>query len=140
MEVFKIKQRRKVYLGILAFALVGIAPWLATLIIVTSVMNGFSKEFTEKIIGFNGHISMHLLRETPELWTNCKECMFLSIYYASCPNYWMSKLISNTRTVSRSLCHGISKEDLIQKKLIADNIIREDINDFFEEDSIILGD
>jgi len=26
MEVFKIKQRRKVYLGILAFALVGIAP------------------------------------------------------------------------------------------------------------------
>jgi len=26
MEVFKIKQRRKIYLGILAFALVGIAP------------------------------------------------------------------------------------------------------------------
>ena len=27
-----------------------------------------------------------------------------------------------------------------QKKLIADNIIRGDIEDFFEEDSIILGD
>ena len=43
----------------------GIALGAANLITVTSVMNGFRKEFTERIIGFNCHISMSLLLETP---------------------------------------------------------------------------
>ena len=43
----------------------GIALGVANLITVTSVMNGFRKEFTERIIGFNCHISMSLLLETP---------------------------------------------------------------------------
>ena len=44
----------------------GIALGVANLITVTSVMNGFRKEFTERIIGFNHHISMSLLLETPD--------------------------------------------------------------------------
>ena len=34
---------------------------VATLIIVMSVMNGFRTELTEKILGFNSHITINLI-------------------------------------------------------------------------------
>lgn len=136
----KSKRREKFISAIGAFSLIGIALGVATLIIVTSVMNGFRKEFTERIIGFNGHISMSLLRETPDYERIAKQVCSFPYVVQAVPTIEHQALISNTRTVRGSLCHGISKEDLIQKKLIADNIIRGDIDDFSEEDSIVLGD
>lgn len=136
----KSKRREKFISAIGAFSLIGIALGVATLIIVTSVMNGFRKEFTERIIGFNGHISMSLLRETPDYERIAKQVCSFPYVVQAVPTIERQALISNTRTVRGSLCHGISKEDLIQKKLIADNIIRGDIDDFSEEDSIVLGD
>jgi lipoprotein-releasing system permease protein len=44
---------------IAGFSFLGIALGVATLIIVTSVMNGFRHEFMSHIIGFNGHISLY---------------------------------------------------------------------------------
>ncbi|MDR1475195.1 MAG: lipoprotein-releasing ABC transporter permease subunit [Holosporales bacterium] len=44
---------------IAGFSFLGIALGVATLIIVTSVMNGFRHEFMSQIIGFNGHMSLH---------------------------------------------------------------------------------
>lgn len=136
----KSKRREKFISAIGVFSLIGIALGVATLIIVTSVMNGFRKEFTERIIGFNGHISMSLLRETPDYERIAKQVHSFPYVVQAVPTIERQALISNTRTVRGSLCHGISKEDLIQKKLIADNIIRGDLDDFSEEDSIILGD
>ena len=136
----KSKRREKFISAIGAFSLIGIALGVATLIIVTSVMNGFRKEFTERIIGFNGHISMSLLRETPDYERIAKQVRSFPYVVQAVPTIERQALISNTRTVRGSLCHGISKEDLIQKKLIANNIIRGDLDDFSEEDSIILGD
>ncbi len=136
----KSKRREKFISAIGAFSLIGIALGVATLIIVTSVMNGFRKEFTERIIGFNGHISMSLLRETPDYERIAKQVHSFPYVVQAVPTIERQALISNTRTVRGSLCHGISKEDLIQKKLIANNIIRGDLDDFSEEDSIILGD
>ena len=136
----KSKRREKFISAIGVFSLIGIALGVATLIIVTSVMNGFRKEFTERIIGFNGHISMSLLRETPDYERIAKQVHSFPYVVQAVPTIERQALISNTRTVRGSLCHGISKEDLIQKKLIANNIIRGDLDDFSEEDSIILGD
>lgn len=136
----KSKRREKFISAIGAFSLIGIALGVATLIIVTSVMNGFRKEFTERIIGFNGHISMSLLRETPDYERIAKQVRSFPFVIQAVPTIERQALISNTRTVRGSLCHGISKEDLIKKKLIADNIIRGDLDDFSEEDSIVLGD
>jgi lipoprotein-releasing system permease protein len=44
---------------IAGFSFLGIALGVATLIIVTSVMNGFRHEFISHVIGFNGHISLY---------------------------------------------------------------------------------
>ena len=59
----KSKGRERAISAIATFSLVGIALGVATLIVVTSVMNGFRKEFTERVIGFNGHISIYPSRE-----------------------------------------------------------------------------
>ena len=40
------------------FSFLGIMLGVATLIIVMSVMNGFRTELTEKILGFNPHITI----------------------------------------------------------------------------------
>ena len=40
------------------FSFIGIALGVATLIIVTSVMNGFRIELLDKIVGMNGHIEV----------------------------------------------------------------------------------
>ena len=40
------------------FSFLGIMLGVATLIIVMSVMNGFRTEFTEKILGFNSHVTI----------------------------------------------------------------------------------
>lgn len=136
----KSKRREKFISAIGAFSLIGIALGVATLIIVTSVMNGFRKEFTERIIGFNGHISMSLLQENPDYEQIAKQVLSFPYVVQAVPTIERQALISNTRTVRGSLCHGISKEDLAKKSLIADNIVRGDLDDFSEKDSIVLGD
>ena len=40
------------------FSFLGIMLGVATLIIVMSVMNGFRTELTEKILGFNSHVTI----------------------------------------------------------------------------------
>ena len=136
----KSKRREKFISAIGVFSLIGIALGVATLIIVTSVMNGFRKEFTERIIGFNGHISMSLLQENPDYEQIAKQVLSFPHVVQAVPTIERQALISNTRTVRGSLCHGISKEDLAKKSLIADNIVRGDLDDFSEKDSIVLGD
>lgn len=136
----KSKRREKFISAIGAFSLIGIALGVATLIIVTSVMNGFRKEFTERIIGFNGHISMSFLQGNPDYKRTAKQVLSFPHVIQAVPIIERQALISNTRTVRGSLCHGISKEDLAKKKLIADNIVRGDLDDFSEDNSIVLGD
>lgn len=136
----KSKRREKFISAIGAFSLIGIILGVATLIIVTSVMNGFRKEFTERIIGFNGHISMHLMRELPNYENIAKQVREISSVAQAVPTIERQALISNTKTVRGTLCHGISKENLQRKELIAENIVRGDLDDFTDESSIVIGD
>lgn len=52
------KRKNKFLSVTILFSLIGIIIGVATLIIVTSVMNGFEYELIDKITGFNGHIEL----------------------------------------------------------------------------------
>lgn len=134
------KRREKFISAIGAFSLIGIILGVATLIIVTSVMNGFRKEFTERVIGFNGHISMYLVREVPGYGDIAKQVLEIPSVVQAVPTIERQALISNTKTVRGTLCHGISKDDLRKKALIAENIVRGDLCDFSEDNSIVIGE
>lgn len=134
------KRREKFISAIGFFSLIGIALGVATLIIVTSVMNGFHKEFMDRVIGFNGHITMTFLQDTPDYGDIAEKVRKIPAVVQAIPVIERQALISNGDNVRGTLCHGISQADLTQKKLIFENIVRGDLANFSEEDSIILGD
>lgn len=136
----KSKRKEKFISAIGAFSLIGIALGVATLIIVTSVMNGFRKEFTERVIGFNGHIALNVVSDFADYNAMTKYVKSIPAVKTAIPIIERQALISNSRTVRGTLCHGISYEDLLQKELIAKNIARGDIKNFADQDSIIVGD
>ena len=52
-------RRAEGFISLIAwFSLAGITLGVATLIVVMSVMNGFRTELTEKILGFNSHVTV----------------------------------------------------------------------------------
>ena len=53
-------RRQEGFISVIAwFSLIGIALGVATLIIVMSVMNGFRHELINRIVGFNGHVTVY---------------------------------------------------------------------------------
>ncbi|MDR1361993.1 MAG: lipoprotein-releasing ABC transporter permease subunit [Holosporaceae bacterium] len=136
------RSRRKdgIISAIAAFSLVGIALGVATLIIVTSVMNGFRKEFTDRVIGFNGHMAMYPLNEEMDYHATLEEVLAIPGVKQAIPVIERHALISNGKTVMGSLCNGISPKDLAKKALIAKNIVDGNIANFSEENAIIVGE
>jgi lipoprotein-releasing system permease protein len=137
-----IKARRceKFISAMAAFSLAGIILGVATLIIVTSVMNGFRKEFTDRIIGFNGHISLNTIDRFEKYEDAAKFISEIPGVKSATPIIERHAMISNAKFVKGTLCHGISCENLGKNELISQNIIDGNIKDFEQEDAIILGD
>ncbi|MDR2682236.1 MAG: lipoprotein-releasing ABC transporter permease subunit [Holosporaceae bacterium] len=136
----KSNRREKFISAIAAFSLVGIALGVATLIIVTSVMNGFRKEFTERVIGFNGHVALHPLNDSVNYEDTVQQIASLDGVRQVVPVIEKQALLSNGKSVRGALCHGIAPDDLGQKELIVDGIQSGDIADFSTEDSIVVGE
>lgn len=134
------KSREKAISMIGGFSLAGIALGVATLIIVTSVMNGFRKEFTERIIGFNGHIAMHPLNQKDNHEKIKNELKKNPAVKQVVPLVEQQALISTQHNVGGTLVCGISQRDLQEKDLIAKNIVYGDLDSFVGEDTIVLGD
>lgn len=133
------KSREKAISMIGGFSLAGIALGVATLIIVTSVMNGFRKEFTERIIGFNGHIAMHPLNTRSSSEQVRADLQKEPTVRQVVPLVERQALISTQYNVGGTLVCGITQNDLMEKDLIAKNIVFGDLDSFTGEDTIVLG-
>ena len=115
------KQRQKVVSLIAGFSLIGIALGVATLIIVTSVMNGFRKEFTDKVIGFNGHLALYpsvsidydKVSEDISKSAGVQHVELLTERHA---------LLLINRAVRGIVTYGIPYSDICRKELISKNM------------------
>ena len=79
-------KRKEGFLKVISiFSFLGIMLGVAILIIVMSVMNGFREELTQKILGFNSHISIkpYDTKIDDELYYNLKKKHLTIICY-----YW----------------------------------------------------
>lgn len=134
------KEKSGIISVIAGFSLVGIALGVAALIVVTSVMNGFRKEFTDRVIGFNGHLSVSPVSSEPNYSDIVDGIKKHAEVIQAIPIIERQGLISTNRTVSGSLVCGIDKRNLEKKELIAKNIVTGSLNSFSKEDAIILGE
>ena len=135
----KAKRNEKAISAIATFSIIGIALGVATLIIVTSVMNGFRKEFTDRVIGFNGHLTLYPMQNPCDYKKAVNDILSIKDVRTAIPIIERHALISNNKSVGGILCQGISPEDLKKKKLVSENIVSGNLDDFEKEDSIILG-
>lgn len=136
----KSKRKERIISAIAIFSLVGIALGVATLIIVTSVMNGFRKEFTDRVIGFNGHLALYPLVEIINYPEVCKDLLKIQGIKQAIPSIEHQTLITKSNAVRGSVCNGMNFKDLKAKRLISDNIVEGNIEDFKDEYAIILGE
>ncbi len=119
------------------FSFLGIMLGVATLIIVMSVMNGFRTELTEKILGFNPHITIKPYSNS------ITENFYLDIKN----KYKTAKIIKSvngegviitSNTAKGVLVRGINKNQIKELDLFQKNIIDGEISNF-NNGKIIIG-
>ena len=126
------------YVSIFAwFSIIGISLGVAAIIIVMSVMNGFRAELTEKILGFNSHItvkpySTHIDEKFySELQEKYKETLIIKTYNGEA-------VIMIDNSAKGVLIRGIEPTKINQLDFFKKNIIDGSVRDF-SDGTIILG-
>lgn len=133
-------KRKEGFISVITgFAFTGIALGVATLIIVMSVMNGFRSELLSRILGINGHIG--IMSSVGYPFNNYKQAVidienFDNVTLAI-PMIENQLLISAGKAAEGAMVRGISKEDLLKKKILADSLKNVDMEDFVDSHVIV---
>lgn len=135
-------KRKEGFISVItSFAFIGIALGVATLIIVTSVMNGFKTELLGRILGINGHISIVAVRNMPfnnyQDATKTLESKIPGVDIAI-PLVEKQLLATAGNSAEGVMLRGINENDILKKKVLRDGFKNLDLN-FFKGDVVVLG-
>lgn len=135
-------KRKEGFISVItSFAFIGIALGVATLIIVTSVMNGFKAELLGRILGINGHISIAAIRNTPfdnyEQAVKMIEEQVPSVKVAI-PMIEKQLLATAGNSAEGVMIRGVNGDDLQKKQVLRDGFKDFDFADF-NDDVVVLG-
>lgn len=135
-------KRKEGFISVItSFAFIGIALGVATLIIVTSVMNGFKAELLSRILGINGHISISAIRNTP--FNNYQEAVKsleskVPGVDIAIPLVEKQLLATAGNTAEGVMVRGINANDIQKKQVLRDGFKSLDMK-FFTGDVVVLG-
>lgn len=134
-------QKREGFITLIgALAFLGIMLGVATLIIVMSVMNGFRTELIDKIIGFNGDISVQALSGPLYDYEKIAQEIKKEPYVATVvPLIEGQSMAVIGKTATGLLVRGISSEDLVRHRLVSQNIVRGSLENFSHKDALVIG-
>ena len=108
------------------FSFIGIALGVATLIIVTSVMNGFRGELLDKIVGMKGHIEITNYEQSITEYDKLKQ--LIKLYGTAIPEVEKQVVLMYQDNAQGILLYGL--KDIKEKSLISQNIVEGDISKF----------
>ena len=122
------------------FSFIGIALGVATLIIVTSVMNGFREDLLSRIVGMKGHIIV-----TSAIKSNVSDYelledkikVFKNIRYVI-PTIEKQVVLLSSGSARGVMIQGLRKDDLKDKEIISKNLITSSEHDF-SGNSVYIG-
>jgi len=125
---------------ITGFSLLGICLGVATLIIVMSVMNGFRQELLTRILGLNGHLSVHssFSRSLDDYETLSRQISTADHVVSVLPTIEGQVMFSHEGKSQGGLVRGVRLNDLAKRKVIADTLHGDDLSSF-DPHSVIVG-
>lgn len=134
-------KRKEGFISINAiFSFIGIMLGVATLIIVMSVMNGFRADLIERMLGVNAHISLYnpgdVIRDYESKIERIKEIE--GVTYVNPVVEGQGMVIYND-TATGIIVKGIDQKDLAQKELIVNNLTNCTIDEFNQDNSMLIG-
>ncbi|MDR0553148.1 MAG: lipoprotein-releasing ABC transporter permease subunit [Holosporales bacterium] len=117
------------------FSFIGIALGVATLVIVTSVMNGFREDLLSRIVGMKGHVvvSSSVSGDISGYQAITDEIKKTEHVRQAIPMIEKHAVLMAKGEARGVIVNGISEDDLKNKRLIADNIT------FGDTTEIIIG-
>ena len=134
-------KRKEGFISVITgFAFTGIALWVATLIIVMSVMNGFRHELLGRILGINGHIGLMAPQAYPfnNYQTAVKEIAEIEHISLVMPLIENQLLVTSGKSAEGAMVRGVSAEDMLKKPALAKAVEKVDMS-YFRDDNVIMG-
>ncbi len=118
------RRQEKMVSIIATLSFIGIMLGVATLIIVTAVMNGFHKELLGQILGFNGHLRLYgqgaqRLTHYEQLVTDVAQVKGVTLAH---PLIERQALASTDAGATAVIVHGLKAEDMAARPLLHDHI------------------
>ena len=144
MIAFRYIKSRRVegFISIAAwFSLIGIMLGVATLIVVMSVMNGFRTELVDRILGINGHLVVYEKNEPYVSNYNqiINKISDINNVIAVTPHLEGQALAKSKSTVSGVIIRGVNWSDLAAKKLLWKSLTQLTIDNYKNNEDIIIG-
>ncbi|MCE2574858.1 lipoprotein-releasing ABC transporter permease subunit [Komagataeibacter sp. FNDCR2] len=122
------------------FSLVGIALGVATLIIVMSVMNGFKADLLGRILGLNGDLSVYGISRTISDYDDvAARVRGVPGVVSAAPLVESQVLLNSGNYNAGGLVRGMTRHDLIGLHEVSDNLVAGSMDDFGDDDTIIVG-
>ncbi len=134
-------RRQEGFISIIAgFSLLGIALGVATLIIVMSVMGGFREELVKRILGLNGHLGVYGMGVPLENFDRLKgELINLEDVVEVAPLIEGQVMATANGVARGAMVHGLRREDLLARKMVAEQIKEGSLDAYGKDDGIVLG-
>jgi lipoprotein-releasing system permease protein len=125
---------------IAAFALVGIALGVGTLIVVLAVMNGFRSELLGRVLGVNGHATIVAGPEGIADDAAIVERLRAVDGVVEAMAYIEGQVMASANDVaSGAIVRGVRAEDLARRPIFADNIVAGSLDRLDEGGTIVIG-
>ncbi len=122
------------------FSFLGIVLGVATLIVVMAVMNGFRIELMDRILGINAHITVSGYRDGINNYEELSQTLLkIEGVSKSSPVILGQVLATANKKHAGAMVRGMTLADLKNKTLVADNITFGNIEDFSDNNSVIIG-
>ena len=135
------KRRDRFVSVIAALTLTGIALGVATLIVVTSVMNGFNAEIVNKLLGLNGHFQAYPIESRfTDYDQAAKEIAGVKGVVAAVPFVEGQALASGPRSDSTGIIvRGMTLDSISKLKLLHDGAVLGHWDDWDQGNGIAIG-
>ena len=125
---------------IAAFALVGIALGVGTLIVVLAVMNGFRSELLGRVLGVNGHATVVAGPEGIADDAAIVERLRAIAGVVEAMAYVEGQVMASANDVaSGAIVRGVRAEDLARRPIFAENIVAGSLDRLDEDGTIVIG-